>query len=287
MTEQEWLLYPAVDSLSAPLGSWSLTGIRPRQDEDSAYEFVCCSAPVEARHADSCPQTPIWTQMVHEYGVPFHIWAFMSPGAIDVTHDDYVKRWYWFHDFPQRMVLGFDGSGGDALLQQIEPGTWEIPNPLEDMSPWMLEYYRQQRMRPVSEILGPLLEDENLKMSYSRRSQERPDPADRMGRLREMNRSMSEALRKIGVEMLVDPPKALPAPPQPQEHSPYRVSDNHDGTWRVNGINFPAEREAHWYVKARQDGRSYKGAMTYVRQRRLIDARMAHKFRAKYSWGKM
>lgn len=85
MSEDQWLgndvwdrARAEFDPLNAPLGSWSLTGMRPRQDSDSSYEYVCCGTPIEAQHPDTCPQTPIWGAMCEEYGNALHLWAFGS-----------------------------------------------------------------------------------------------------------------------------------------------------------------------------------------------------------------
>lgn len=321
------------DPLFGTPGWNALTGMRPRRDEDSAYEFVCCCAPVEGHHEAACPQSPIWAQMVTEQGDPFHIWAFVPWGAADFMHDDYVQRWYWYHGFgsyPQRFLLGFE-SGKDGLdlrlFQQktadiqVSEGSWTLPDyefglvpgrdvflgdrfPPETPSFWQLESARQQRMAPISETLKDLLNDENLKITVHNPAYDPyPEPKSKAQRLANSLSRTERILKKIGVEMVDDPPKALAAAPEPQkrvyqhrkDQFSYEVQDEHDGTWSVSMVwpsgrygnpqFFPNEREAHWFAREMAGGALVAGAMMKVHEKRIDEARMGQRFRDRYAWG--
>lgn len=153
------------DPLSAPLGLWSLTGMRPRRDMDSAYELVCCGAPVECVHFDNCPQTPIFADMVREVGptAPWYDWPLMWM-EIDIT--------------PQIPGVLTSGSGSgfyplnfiNPRWELTGPGSWTLPDyswpPNPSIDP--LANLKAMRERSFRDVLQPLLEDADLTIHYTR-----------------------------------------------------------------------------------------------------------------------
>lgn len=196
----------------------------------------------------------VWAALIDEHGDPFHMFSFLPWHPADFLHDDYVRRWYWYHgsayltmmtSWPNPFTQGDDADRIVGLFQQRIPfpepqwevtnsGEWELPDYkfgqlipgrdcyLDDRfppetSPWTLESMRLERMRPVSETLRDLLDDENLIIEYKRPRDDSEKRQERIGRAWKTLDDISALLRRMGVDLADDPPKMLPAAPQPQE----------------------------------------------------------------------